>query len=294
MSKFLGKENVCSTDLDLLVGNNKSRFEIFKLYKKLACILGETNFGILQSSAILKKLTGSDLIGFEVKNKAPFDDYNYAKIIIASNSLPSSEDTSDGFYRRWVIIDFPNQFKEGKDITKSIPEIEYNNLAKKCCNLLPELLERGEFTNQGSIEERKNKYIMASNPLPFFIEHFFFQNPQGYIRYSDFYLKYVKFLQKYKRRIVSKKEFSKILIEEAGDDAKPTLGVEIGGLRTAEALLLARYFMFSQVYLHHVRRIYDHHFGDFLVGLFPKKITTKVDKYLEWTDNEILLLKEHL
>lgn len=42
-----------------------------------------------------------------------------------------------------------------------------------------------------------------------------------------------------------------------------TLGVEEGGLQTAEALLLARYFMFKQVYLHHVRRIYDLHLLDF-------------------------------
>lgn len=44
----------------------------------------------------------------------------------------------------------------------------------------------------------------------------------------------------------------------------PALGVEKGGLLSAEALLLARYFMFSQVYLHPVRRIYDIHLGDFL------------------------------
>jgi len=220
LSNFLGNSNLCSTDLDLLVGNNKSRFEVFKLYKKLGCLMGETNFGVLESSAILKKLTGGDLIGFEIKGKNPFDAYNYAKIFLASNSLPSSEDTSEGFYRRWVIIDFPNQFKEGKDITESIPESEYNALARKCCDILPKLLENGEFTHQGTIEDRKNKYIMASNPLPFFIITHMYQNPLGYIRYSEFYMTYTKFLAKNKRRIVSKKEFSKILIAEGFENRR--------------------------------------------------------------------------
>jgi len=220
LGNFLGKTNLCSTDLDLLVGHNKSRFEIFKLYKKLACLLGETNFGILESSAILKKLTGSDMIGFEVKGKLPFDDINYAKIIIASNSLPSSEDTSEGFYRRWVIIDFPNKFKEGKDVTETIPEKEYNNLAKKVCKIIPELLEKGEFTNQGTIKQRKEKYILASNPLPMFIEHFCVNDPEGFIRYSELFTNYTKFLSTNNRRTVSKKEFSIRLTSEGFENRR--------------------------------------------------------------------------
>jgi len=67
---------------------------------------GRNKFWILTTTSILKKLVGGDVIGFEKKGKDPFDEYNYAKIIIASNSLPSTEDTSDGFMRRWHIIVF--------------------------------------------------------------------------------------------------------------------------------------------------------------------------------------------
>ena len=38
---------------------------------------------------------------------------------------------------------------------------------------------------------------------------------------------------------------------------EPALGVEEGGVHSAEALMLARYFMYSQLYFHPVRRIYD-------------------------------------
>ena len=44
----------------------------------------------------------------------------FAKIIINSNSLPNSLDTSDGFYRRWLIVNFPNEFPEGRDIIATI------------------------------------------------------------------------------------------------------------------------------------------------------------------------------
>jgi phage/plasmid-associated DNA primase len=176
--------------------------------------MGETNFGVLDKSSMLKKLTGGDMIGFEKKGKDPFNDYSYAKLIIASNSLPSSNDTSEGFYRRWFIIDFPNQFCEGKDILQDIPEQEYNNLARKCMDILPELLAKGSFDKQGSTEERKTKYILSSNPLPYFIDMCCIKDAHNYISYNELYTNYVTFLNANKRRIVKLKEFKEALIQE--------------------------------------------------------------------------------
>ncbi len=54
------------------------------------------------------------------------------------------------------------------------------------------------------------------------------------------------------------------ILPKGGESEEPVLGVEFGGLHAAEALLLARRFMFIQVYMHQVRRIYDVHLRDFL------------------------------
>lgn len=75
---------------------------------------------------------------------------------------------------------------------------------------------------------------------------------------------------------------------------EPALGINEGGIYSAEALTLARYFMFSQVYYHPIRLIYDRHLKDFLVewlakgtlfsgGTFP----IRVQDHLRTTDNEI-------
>jgi len=211
LTKFLGEHNICNTDLDFIAGRNRSRFETFKLYKKLAGIMGETDFDTMGGSSLLKRLTGGDMIGYEMKGKNPFDAYSYCKLLIASNSLPSSEDNTDGFYRRWIIIDWPNQFPEGKDIINSIPESEYCNLAKKIKRILPELLEKGSFTNQGSIEQRKKKFIIASNPISIFIKEYCIEGPNNWVRHNELYTVYCRYLDYLKKRIVSKKEFSKVL-----------------------------------------------------------------------------------
>lgn len=224
-TKFLGQDNVCATELDDLLD---SRFESSKLYKKLVCIMGETNFGTLSKTSLLKKLTGQDLIGMEFKNKKPFEAYNYAKILISSNSLPTSTDTSEGFYRRWFIVEFPNNFEEGRDILQSIPDKEYNALAKKITEILPELIKSGKFSKIGSVEARKSHYIMASNPIPFFIRDFCDISPDGYIKSTELYIAYVQYLQALKKRIVKRKEFNESLTSEGFESDKTTKFGESG------------------------------------------------------------------
>lgn len=72
-------------------------------------------------------------------------------------------------------------------------------------------------------------------------------------------------------------------------DRTPTLGIEQGGLHSAEALLLARYFMFTQLYFHPVRRIYDIHLKNFLKAwLESGQYSMDLDQHLNMTDNEVL------
>ncbi len=66
------------------------------------------------------------------------------------------------------------------------------------------------------------------------------------------------------------------------------LGIEEGGVHSAEALLLARYFMYTQVYFHPVRRVYDIHLQDFLKAwLSDGLFSTELEQHLKMTDNEI-------
>ena len=69
---------------------------------------------------------------------------------------------------------------------------------------------------------------------------------------------------------------------------EPQLGVEEGGLHSAEALALARYFMFVQVYYHHIRRVCDIHLQDFLAEWLPNgKFPSDVSGHLSRSDLDI-------
>lgn len=75
---------------------------------------------------------------------------------------------------------------------------------------------------------------------------------------------------------------------------QPVLGIEEGGILAAEGLILARYYMFLQVYFHDIRRAYDFHLTDFLKSVLPdSKYPENLQKYLICDDYYVVhLMKE--
>lgn len=80
------------------------------------------------------------------------------------------------------------------------------------------------------------------------------------------------------------------ILPRSDDSNELSLGMEEGGLHSAEALLLARYFMFAQLYYHPIRRIYDIHLQDFLKEwLDGGRFKTSITSLLSMTDNDVLV-----
>jgi len=85
------------------------------------------------------------------------------------------------------------------------------------------------------------------------------------------------------------------------ETGSPVLAVEEGGEHAAEALIIARYLMFTQVYFQHTRRAYDYHSvqairqllkaagGSGSNGTFPPPTTKEnIEEFLSWDDWRVL------
>jgi putative DNA primase/helicase len=200
LQRFIGVENITSSSLNMLMNE---RFEGSKLYKKLVCLMGETTFNLITNTDFLKKLTGEDLVRAEFKGKNPFDFLNYSKLIMATNSLPPTADKTEGFYRRWKIIKFPNKFDKEIDILHNILDEEYENLTKKCYNILKQLWKDRLFTNDGSFDERKQIYENESNPLMKFIKENYKKELNGEVLFQEFYEGFSSYLEERGHRLLS-------------------------------------------------------------------------------------------
>jgi uncharacterized protein len=84
----------------------------------------------------------------------------------------------------------------------------------------------------------------------------------------------------------------RITVDPASEEV--TLGLDHGAIHAAEALLVARFFMYTQVYFHDVRRAYDLHLQEFLQGWLTQgggngKFPTAWQELLKITDSDVLV-----
>jgi putative DNA primase/helicase len=211
IKKFLGKDNCCNTEMKLISSNN---FESSTLYKKQMCEMGEVDAYDMQNSNMIKQLSGENDIRYCFKGKTPFTDSSSTTCFISTNSMPVTNDKSKGYYRRWLIIDFPHEFPVGKDILAEISDDEFRNLSKKVIRIGKELIKRKTITNEGDVEERMKRYEDRSNPMMTFIS----DNCENDIRKNyplqTFLQDLNEYLKQNRLRAKTMKEIKKALVDE--------------------------------------------------------------------------------
>jgi P4 family phage/plasmid primase-like protien len=167
---FLGKENVSSRSLQDLEEN---RFAKADLHHKLANIYADLPDKALFRTGTFKMLTGRDLLTAERKFQHSFTFENYAKLLFSANKVPEAFDDSDAFFRRWLIVVFPNQFINDKAdpyiLQKLTTPEELSGLLNLVLPVLKKLLEKGQFSVSKTTEEIREDYIRKSSPIAAFV-----------------------------------------------------------------------------------------------------------------------------
>jgi len=173
LRKLVGEENVCNEPLQTLITN---RFALGQLYGKIANIYPDLPDIALKNTGYFKMLTGNDTITGEHKFKNRFSFRNYAKLIFSCNKIPQTPDDTTAFFRRWIIINFPNQFlddnpKTDKRLLEKLttPE-ELSGILNWALEGLERLLIQDRFSTNETVEETRARYLQASDPVKAFAE----------------------------------------------------------------------------------------------------------------------------
>lgn len=153
------------------------RFFAADLYGKFAQISGDTSPKALADTSVQKMLTGEDDVRIERKGKDAFDFVNHAKVISLMNELMKTDDQSDGFFRRFVLIRFdqtptPQRIKEKEGFENRIIDNEMPGVLNWAIEGLRRLRERGGFrmTVEMTNDERRGLWNREAEPLQAFIE----------------------------------------------------------------------------------------------------------------------------
>lgn len=160
------------------------RFATRWLYGKLGLFSDDLPSTKLESGSTIKSLTGGGETRAEIKGGDHFDFKSYATPVFACNEIPESNDDSEGFFRRWEIINFPYKFvdnpvkenhKQKKDKQELISELtsqsEIKGLINEAVTRLEIILETGGIENKTDAETTRSLWNSYSSPVSQFFEN---------------------------------------------------------------------------------------------------------------------------
>ncbi len=76
---------------------------------ELANIFADLPKQPLKYTGVFKMLTGEDEICADRELRDPIYSKNYTKLIFSANKLPEVIDQTYAFWRRWIVVEFPNR-----------------------------------------------------------------------------------------------------------------------------------------------------------------------------------------
>lgn len=185
--------NVSHQSLYRLTSN---RFAVAELYGKLANIAADIGPDEIKYTGALKIATGEDIGTSEKKFKDPFDFMNYAKLTFSCNQLPKTPDETGAFHKRHLVLLFNVTIpleEQDKTLKKKLttPE-ELSGILNWALEGLHRLLERGQFNEPLTIDERRKQYRRLSDPIATFAEDCIIEDLEEWKTKSDVYKAFVQ------------------------------------------------------------------------------------------------------
>ncbi|MBR6901026.1 MAG: toprim domain-containing protein [Synergistaceae bacterium] len=131
---------------------------------------------------VFKKISAGEMLEDSYKGKDVFAFPTRAKLMMCSNDFPKTRDTSEGFMRRWLIVNFDMHYAEGEDIKANTNDRLLNpNLEAELTQELPaifnwilaglqRLLAQNGFTRTSDHKKIINSFMCTNNPMMAFAE----------------------------------------------------------------------------------------------------------------------------
>jgi putative DNA primase/helicase len=166
---FLGaNRNVSAISLHKL---ENDKFAVARLVGKLANICPDLPSTHLKTSSIFRAITGGDAVCGEYKFKDSFDFIPFARLIFSANQPPQSDDATDAFFDRWLVISFNRKWRgEAGEIYKLELDArlaapgELSGVLNRALEVLPRVRKHG-ITITSSMREAGSEFRAATDPI---------------------------------------------------------------------------------------------------------------------------------
>lgn len=162
IEKMLGDSNVSHVTLRDI---SEGKFEVARIAGKTANIVGDIDSKYLDDAARFKQITGQDTVMGQHKFGQPFDFKAWAVPVFSANKLWQSGDTTEGYFRRWVIAPFPFRQEKSAGFNEEMLHAELAGIFNKALPALRNLMARKEFDPHGAALDLQNEFRREANPV---------------------------------------------------------------------------------------------------------------------------------
>ena len=191
----------------------------------LANIFTDIEANALKETGKLKAICSGEGIYVEHKNARGFNLYPYAKLIFSCNKFPKVYDQSDGFFRRWIIIEFKRKFALGdpdrdeKLKDKLIDDQSEKDIVFSYLMVYSEkLLRTGKFRYSLGHKEIRKLWNANADPLTNFIDNCIIDKEGSKKTKRDTYKFYEQWCYDHGIVPLTKGQFGKAFAEEFDDE----------------------------------------------------------------------------
>ena len=208
---FVGRENTSQEPLQDIIYKT---FSTAELYGKLLNSFADLTNVALTRTGKFKALCGGDRSKGRTLYHRPFYFYNKAKLVFSTNKMPKSEDVTDAFFGRWIIIPFPYIFDEtnpktNKKILETITtQKELSGLLNIALQKLKQLRENQKFSSDKTVEDIREYYMKLSNPVYAFIDERCVIASNAWVTKTDLYNDFVQYCKEKKLTKMSQTTFT--------------------------------------------------------------------------------------
>jgi len=210
LTALLGAENVSNVALHRL---DEDRFGVAELEGKLANVFADLDARALQASSIFKSITGGDAIMGERKYANPFSFRPYARLLYSANEPPPTPDSSDAFFRRWLILPFEQRFDGRRADRRLLAKLttpgELSGLLNHGLAALPALKRRGEFTPTKATAKAAERFRVDSDSVAGFLGESCELQPDARTARSNLFSAYRSWCVENNRRALGKQKFNR-------------------------------------------------------------------------------------
>lgn len=209
LQHILTERNYCAITLE----NISKESYLAQLVGKTVNIISEVDPKMKNPTQVIKRLTGGDKMTARLLYHNPISFQNKAKLLFALNELPFTNDHTNGFYRRLVILTFNNQFTGEKADPNLLEKLiaEKEGIVQWMLVGLKRLMKNGELTTPESSYKTLEAYKQIVNPVHLFINEVCSLEETAYCTYKELYENFINFCKDYRIKPLPRLEFKKKL-----------------------------------------------------------------------------------